>query len=541
MPVRRALLSCSDRTGLIAFARGLTDSGVELVASGGTGKALAEAGLPVTPVETVTGSPEMMDGRVKTLHPKIHGGLLALRDNSEHMRQAEAHGIGLIDLVAVNLYPFRETVAKPGVTLEEAVENIDIGGPSMIRSAAKNWKSVAVIVDPGDYAAVLQQVQTNDGELTDDMRLRLATKAFGHTAAYDAAIHNYFEARGAGGFPEALVLDFERVQTLRYGENPHQQAAFYRERNAIPGSIGRAKQLSGRELSFINLMDAEAALNLVREFADPAASIIKHTNPCGCATAPQLVHAFEAARDADPISRFGGIIALNRPLDLETAEAITVKNSFYEVLIAPGFDEDAVDLILNRKGWGEKIRLLQVEGLNEAPPPSHPVAMATWDYKPISGGLLVQEADRITAEDDGWTVVTKRAPTEEEAAALRFVWRVCLHVKSNAVALARAGLNPEEPEGEPRPGYRLVGMGAGQPNRVLSTRIAIEQANELARGAVLASDAFFPKPDGPETAAEAGITAIIQPGGSVEDEKAIEVCNRYDVAMVFTGRRHFRH
>jgi phosphoribosylaminoimidazolecarboxamide formyltransferase/IMP cyclohydrolase len=540
MPVRRALLSCFDRTGLLDFARGLSELGIELIASGGTGKVLSDAGLPVTSVESVTGSPEMMDGRVKTLHPKIHGGLLADRSNPEHLKAAEENGIGLIDLVAVNLYPFRETIAKPGVTVEEAVENIDIGGPSMIRSAAKNWKSVAIIVDPGDYAAVLQQLQTQNGELTDDLRLRLSTKAFGHTASYDAAIHTYFEGRGEGGLPNSLVMDFERVQTLRYGENPHQQAAFYRERDPAKGSLGNARQLSGKELSFINLLDADGALNLVREFADPAATIIKHTNPCGCATSPRLADAFAAARDADPISRFGGIIALNRPLDVETAEAITVKNSFYEVLIAPGFDDEARDLIVNRKGWGDKIRLIEVDAFDPKELPRSQ-AMQTWDFKRVTGGLLVQERDAMGAEDDAWKIVTDRAPTKEEEAALRFAWRVCSHVKSNSIVLARAGLNPDEPDGVPKTGYWMVGMGAGQPNRVASTRIAIEQANELSKGAVLASDAFFPKPDGPETAAEAGVTAIIQPGGSVEDEKSIEVCNRYGMAMVFTGRRHFRH
>jgi phosphoribosylaminoimidazolecarboxamide formyltransferase/IMP cyclohydrolase len=525
---------------LADFARGLADLGIELIASGGTGKALADAGIPVTSVESVTGFPEMMDGRVKTLHPKIHGGLLADRGNPEHLKAAERHEIGLIDLVAVNLYPFRETVAKPGVTLDEAIEKIDIGGPSMIRSAAKNWKSVAVIVDPGDYAAVLRQFRERSGELTDDLRQRLSTKAFGHTASYDAAIYAFFEGRGEGGLPDSLVLDFERVQTLRYGENPHQQAAFYRERPPLPGSLGKARQLSGKELSFINLLDAEEALSLVREFADPAAAIIKHTNPCGCAAAPRLSDAFAAARDADPISRFGGIIALNRPLDMGTAEEITVKNSFYEALIAPGFDDDARDLIVNRKGWGDKIRLLEVDASRPEDAPQTQ-AMQTWDFKRVSGGLLVQERDAIGDADDEWRVVTRRAPSEEEAAALRFAWRVCVHVKSNAIVLARAGLNPEDPDGEPKPGFRMVGMGAGQPNRVNPVRLAIEQANELARGSVLASDAFFPKPDGPETAAHAGVTAIIQPGGSVEDEKAIEVCNRYDVAMVFTGRRHFRH
>ncbi len=541
MPVRRALLSCSDRTGLLDFARGLVERGVELIASGGTGQMLAEAGLPVTPVEAVTGSPEMMEGRVKTLHPKIHGGLLADRSKPEHLRQAEEHGIGLIDLVAVNLYPFRETVADPNVTLDEAIEKIDIGGPSMIRSAAKNWKSVAVLVDPGDYAPTLQSLQA-DGDLSDDLRLRLATKAFAHTAAYDAAIHAWFEGRGAGGFPETVVLGYERAQTLRYGENPHQPGAFYRETPAPRGSIGNARQHSGRELSFINLLDADAALNLVREFADPAAAVIKHMNPCGCAAAPRLDDAFAAARDADPMSRFGGIIALNRPLDLATAEQVTVKNSYYEVLIAPGFEPDALEHILRRKGWGEKIRLLEVEPFDfGAAGASRTDRAPTWDLKRVTGGLLIQERDQLTAADDDWTVVSDRAPSEDEAAALRFAWRVCAHVKSNAIVLARCGLNPDEPDGAAKAGVRMVGMGAGQPNRVLPVRLAIEQANDLAKGAVLASDAFFPKPDGPETAALAGITAIIQPGGSVEDDKAVEVCNQYGMAMVFTGRRHFRH
>lgn len=531
MQVKRALISVSNKEGLVDFARGLSEAGVEVVSTGGTARALEEAGVPVTAVEQITGFPEMMDGRVKTLHPKVHGGILADRSKASHRKALEEHGIGAIDLVVVNLYPFRETVARPDVTLELAIENIDIGGPAMIRSAAKNFHHVGVVVDPGDYAIVLQQVKERGG-LDADLRLRLATKAFAHTSGYDAAINSYLEDRGEG-LPENALLQYHRVQTLRYGENPHQQAAFYRELERQPGTVAWSKQLSGLELSFNNLVDFDAALNLVAEFEEPAAAIIKHTNPCGCAVAPELSHAFRAAREADRMSAYGGIIACNQPVDEATARAITEPNNWFEGLIAPDFTQEGLTILQERKGWGKNIRLLQCGSLRSLRDQRRP---AEWDLKRISGGLLIQERDVTDVPREEMKVVSERQPTEEEWAAMLFTWKVVKHVKSNAIALGRAGLDDAG-----QPGYRMVGMGAGQPNRVWPVELALRNAGELAKGAVLASDALFPWPDGPEVAAKAGVTAIIHPGGSKQDQPVIDVANRYGVAMVFTNIRHFRH
>jgi phosphoribosylaminoimidazolecarboxamide formyltransferase/IMP cyclohydrolase len=528
--VKRALISVSDKTGVVDFARGLAQLGVTILSTGGTARTLREAGINVTDVSEVTGFPEMMDGRVKTLHPKIHGALLALRDNPEHVAAMEQHGITPIDMVVVNLYPFQQTVAQPDVTEAEAVENIDIGGPSMIRSAAKNFRSVAVIVDPHDYEGVLGELREGwQGRaaptLSDATRRRLAVKAFAHTSAYDAAIYNYLQGRdGDSALPTSLRLVGEKVQDLRYGENPHQKAAFYREPNAAGAVIANARQRHGKELSFNNLLDCNAALELVKEFSEPAACIIKHTNPCGCAVGANVTEAYVRAWEADPISRFGGIVALNRRVDEATANEIVRQGNFYECIIAPSFSDAALDVIRNRKGWGVNVRLLEVGEIANC---KLRISNFKLDVKRVGGGYLVQEFDQHELTRDDLKVVTQRAPTEEEIEQLLFAFKVVKHVKSNAIVLCRD--------------FALVGMGAGQPNRVTSVELAIQQAGEKARGSVCASDAFFPFPDGPEAALKAGAAAIIQPGGSTKDADVIAKVDEYGAAMVFTGVRHFKH
>ncbi len=509
---KRALLSVSNKNSLAPFAASLVELGFEILSTGGTARALREAGLQVTDVAEVTGFPEMMDGRVKTLHPAIHGGLLARRDVPEHLAAIEAQNIAPIDLVCVNLYPFEATVAKPGVKLEEAVENIDIGGPSMVRSAAKNYASVTIVVDPTDYERVLGELQSGDTSL--ETRKSLATKAFAHTSAYDAAITTYLAGET---LPQSLRLAFEKADDLRYGENPHQIAAFYTEPNPRAGSLARARQLSGIALSFVNLFDLDGAWNLVCEFDEPAACIIKHANPCGCAVAATLAEAFSAARDADPVSRFGGIIACNRVVDAATAQEIIVKNSLYHAIIAPGYEPEALQILQNRAGWGADLRILDAGSVLPRD--------ADWDFKRVSGGLLVQSLDRGEAEN--LEVVTETAPTENQLRDLKFAWKCVKHLKSNAIAIAKNG--------------SLIGAGAGQMNRVNSVELALQGAGENARGAVLASDAFFPFDDGPAAAAKAGIAAIIQPGGSNRDADSIALCNREGVAMVMSGMRHFKH
>lgn len=531
--VKRALLSVSDKKGLVEFARGLDALGVELISTGGTAKALSEAGLPIQNVSDITQFPEMLDGRVKTLHPAVHGALLADRSKPEHMETIKAHGITPIDLVVVNLYPFAETIAKPGVTREEAVENIDIGGPSMIRSAAKNHASVAVVVSPGDYPEVLAELQRGAGTLSQVTLSRLAVQAYAHTAAYDATITNYLMQQPLGddgaeqkelgqGFPEMLTLSFTKVQDLRYGENPHQKAAFYRDPSATSG-LALAEKLHGKELSFNNIYDLNAAYSLVQEFSDqntPAAAIIKHTNPCGAAIAETLAEAFMKAREGDPISAFGGILAVNQPIDAETANLITGKNTFFEAIIAPGYSEDAYTILTTKKQWCQNLILLR----------SRPVsaeAKQEYDFKRVSGGLLVQTADTALLKPGEAQTASERQATGAEMSDLLLAWKLVKHVKSNAIVLVKD--------------RQLIGVGAGQMNRVQSVRLAVAQAGEKAKGAVLASDAFFPFPDGPEAALQAGITAIIQPGGSKKDDEAIAIADQYGAAMVLTGRRHFRH
>ena len=512
--MKRALLSVSDKKGLSDFAHGLSELGFQLLSTGGTAKALRVAGILVTDVAEVTDFPEMMDGRVKTLHPAIHGGLLARRDKPEHLAALRGQSFAPIDLAVVNLYPFQQTVARADVSEEDAIENIDIGGPSMLRSAAKNFASVTVVVDPGDYSGVLSELQNGDTSL--ETRRRLAVKAFAHTAAYDAAITQYL---GGSDFPDAMRVAFEKKQDLRYGENPHQRGAFYAEVSAPEGTLASARQRHGIALSFVNLFDLDGAWNLVNEFDAPAACIVKHANPCGCAVGENLAEAFAKARDADPVSRFGGIIACNRKLDKATAEEIVVKNSLYHAIIAPGYEDDALELLQNRAGWGGDLRLLETGALL----PRH----SSLDWKRVSGGLLAQDGDRKEISAGDLQTVTQRAPDETQIADLLFAWKCVKHLKSNAIAIARNG--------------SLIGAGAGQMNRVTSVKLALAQAGENARGAALASDAFFPFDDGPEAAAQAGITSIIQPGGSNRDADSIALCDRENLAMVFTGARHFKH
>jgi phosphoribosylaminoimidazolecarboxamide formyltransferase/IMP cyclohydrolase len=518
MPIRTALVSVSDKSGLAPFARALAERGVRVLSSGGTAKSLAAEGVAVETVESYTGSPEVMDGRVKTLHPRVHGGILSRGERDK--ADLERLGAREIDLVVVNLYPFESVAADPKSSHEHIVENIDIGGPSMVRSAAKNHARVTVVCDPADYPRVLDELQRL-GDTTPETRAELAAKAFAHTAAYDAAISGYLSSRQPDGqrarFPGYLTLPFERAYGLRYGENPHQSGAFYVERNAPAGSIARAESLGagGKELSFNNLVDVDAALDAVREFDGPAAVVVKHTNPCGVAVASTLAEAYREAREADPVSAFGGIVALNREVDEATAKVLA--ETFLECIVAPSFAAGALEALRAKKN----LRLLATR---DWLPADH----AALTYKRVGGGLVVQDRDATAAgEVTRGKVVTRRAPTPEEMRTLEFAWRVAKHVKSNAIVLAR--------------GEATVGVGAGQMSRVVSVQIACEKAGEKARGSVLASDAFFPFPDGVEAAARGGVAAVAQPGGSVNDPKVIEAADAMGLAMVFTGVRHFRH
>jgi len=515
--IKKALISVSDKTGIVEFARQLVQHGVEVISTGGTATLLKEAGVAVTGISEVTGFPEILDGRVKTLHPNIHSGLLAVRDDEKHRQQLEELSIEPIDLVVVNLYPFKQTIAKPDVTYEDAIENIDIGGPTMLRSAAKNHAYVTVVVDANDYATVLAEVAAQ-GDTTLETRRRLAAKVFRHTAAYDALISQYLSKQVGEILPESYTVTFEKAQDLRYGENPHQTAAFYREPLAASGTITGAEQLHGKELSYNNINDADAALSIVREFAEPAVVAVKHTNPCGVGIGETIADAYRKAYAADPVSIFGGIIAANRVIDEETA--LLLKETFLEVILAPDFTPEALAVLTEKKN----IRLLR---LGEITPISDDSSAAQFRIASVAGGVLVQEVDRKQLNESELTVVTERKPSPEELVQLELAWKVVKHVKSNAIVLAKDNMT--------------IGVGAGQMNRVGSARIAIEQAGELSKGAVLASDAFFPMPDTVEEAAKAGVTAIIQPGGSVRDQDSIDACNRHGIAMVFTGVRHFKH
>jgi phosphoribosylaminoimidazolecarboxamide formyltransferase/IMP cyclohydrolase len=514
--IKRALISVSDKREVVAFAQKLVAHGVEILSTGGTAKTLREAGLPVIDVATYTGSPEIMEGRVKTLHPRVHGGLL-MRDTPSDREELTQVGGAPIDLVVVNLYPFEATLLR-GAPHEEIIENIDIGGPSMLRSAAKNHARVTVLVDPADYARVAEQLPAAPA-LAD--RAGYAAKAFTHTAAYDGAIAGYLTGVDAEGkrtsFPGTLSLQFQRAYGLRYGENPHQSGAFYVERNAAPGSLARAESLGagGKELSFNNLVDCDAALDAVREFEEPAAVVVKHTNPCGVAAGPSLVEAYRIAREADALSAFGGIVALNRAVDLETAKALA--ETFLECVVAPSFEPAALEILRGRRN----LRLLAT---GEWLGPEH----RDLTFKRVGGGIVAQDRDATAAaEIAAAQCVTKRAPSAEELRGLGFAWRVCKHVKSNAIVFAK--------------GQRTVGVGAGQMSRVVSVEIAVKKAGPEAEGSVLASDAFFPFPDGLEAAAAAGVRAVIQPGGSVKDEDVIAAADRAGMAMLLTKVRHFRH
>ncbi|TCJ12983.1 bifunctional phosphoribosylaminoimidazolecarboxamide formyltransferase/IMP cyclohydrolase [Parasulfuritortus cantonensis] len=516
--IKRALLSVSDKTGLIDFACSLAGQGVELLSTGGTAKAIREAGIPVIDVSDYTGFPEMLDGRVKTLHPKVHGGILGRRDLPEHVATMEQHGIGNIDLVCVNLYPFVQTVSKPGCTLEDAIENIDIGGPAMVRSSAKNHAFVTIVTDPADYAKVVEEMQANGGAVTGKTRFSLAIKAFEHTAAYDGAIANHFgKLVEESEFPRTINLQFQKAQGMRYGENPHQNAAFYVEAGAKEASIATAKQLQGKELSYNNIGDADAALECIKQFdSAPACVIVKHANPCGVAYGKDLLEAYDRAYQTDPESAFGGIIAFNGELDGATAKAI-VERQFVEVIIAPKVSQAAIEICAAKKN----VRLLEC-GQWPAEPGKR------LDFKRVNGGLLVQDADLALSGEI--KVVSKRVPSETEMRDLLFAWRVAKFVKSNAIVYAKDNMT--------------IGVGAGQMSRVNSARIAAikaEHAGLAVPGSVMASDAFFPFRDGIDNAAQAGIKAVIQPGGSMRDEEVIAAADEHGMAMVFTGMRHFRH
>ena len=519
MKIRQALLSLSDKRGAVEFAQGLAAQGVKLLSTGGTAKLLRDAGLAVTEIGDYTGFPEMLDGRVKTLHPKVHGGILARRDLPEHLATIEQHGIPTIDLVCVNLYPFRETVAKPNVTLDEAIENIDIGGPAMVRSSAKNYAGVAVVTDPEDYPALLTEMQGNDGALTLATRFGLAKKAFTHTARYDAAIANWLtsldDANQPQIFPSKLQLAFDRVEILRYGENPHQHAAFYRDPTPTPGTIAAYKQLQGKELSYNNI--ADAAWECVKTFTTPACVIVKHANPCGVAIDVKLLTAYEKAFTTDSTSAFGGIIAFNDTVDSDVVAAMNARQHFVEVLIAPGFTPEARELLATK----QNLRVLEL-----------PLAKVYHDFemKRVGGGLLLQTPDRFNVSEADLKVVTRVEPTAAQIEDLLFAWRVAKFVKSNAIVFCGKGMT--------------LGVGAGQMSRVDSTKIAVSKAQHAAltlTGSCVASDAFFPFRDGIDVLAAAGARSVIQPGGSLRDEEVIAAADEHGIAMVFTGARHFRH
>lgn len=521
--IRRALLSVSDKTGLVDFAFVLHELGVELISTGGTRKTLADAGLPVRDISEVTGFPEILDGRVKTLHPRVHAGILAVRDNPQHCHTLREQNINPIDLVVCNLYPFESTVSRAESTPEEIIENIDVGGPSMIRAAAKNYHDVAVLTDPAQYATVATELRQNGGVLTLPTRERLAAAAFARSAAYDQAISAYFASRaGSEELPAQLDLHFQRRQALRYGENPHQNAAFYVEPIVRHACIANAEVLHGKELSFNNLLDLDSALNLVREFGEPAAVVIKHNNACGAAVGTTLEEAFRKAYEGDPLSAYGGVLGFNHEVDEATARQVTEPNRFVECVIAPGYSEVAFQVLTTRPTWKKSVRLLRTGPLEETE--ERPKSL---DFRRVDGGLLVQTRDLGGDDFAQLRVVTRRPPTEGEVADLRFAWLVAKHIKSNAIVLAK--------------GRMVVGVGAGQMSRVDAVHLAVRKAGPRVHGSVMASDAFFPFRDNIDEAARAGVTAVVQPGGSMRDADSIQACDEQGLAMVFTGIRHFRH
>lgn len=510
----RALISVSDKTGIVEFAQELEKLGVEIISTGGTHQRLEESGVKVIGISDVTGFPECLDGRVKTLHPAVHGGILARRDVPEHMAQLEELKIETIDLVAINLYPFKETIMKPDVTLADAIENIDIGGPTMLRSAAKNHKDVTVICDPADYAAVVEELKVN-GAVSYETKYKLALKVFQHTAAYDAMISQYLREQIDAPLPDNPTLTFEKLQDLRYGENPHQTAVYYKEIQPFKGSLATAKQLHGKELSFNNINDTNGALMALKEFDEPAVVAVKHANPCGVGCGTDIHAAYQKAYDCDPTSIFGGIVAANREIDAATAEEMS--KIFLEIVVAPSFSAEALEILTKKKN----LRLLTIEGIEEKTPEGQ------IDVKKVSGGLLIQETDNSVYDEEDFRVVTEKAPTEQELADMKMAMKVVKHTRSNAIVIAKDN--------------GTIGIGPGQTNRIWAAQNAIKQSQVPTAGAVMASDAFFPFPDCVEAAAEAGITAIIQPGGSIRDQESIDKANEMGIAMVFTGQRHFKH
>ena len=520
MKIKLALISVHDKTGLLDLARGLRQYDVEIISTGGTLKALNDRGIPAISVSDITGFPEILDGRVKTLHPKVHGGILFRRDIADHKLQAEKHGIKPIDLVVVSLYPFESVAAKPGVAEEEVIESIDIGGPAMIRSAAKNFADVTVITSPEDYPALLDEMKSHDGATTPEFRRRMSAAAFARTASYDSAISSWFDvgarlAVPSSEFPDRLILSFDKTSALRYGENPHQRAALY-ERPGFPyTSVARGRLLSGKELSFNNIWDLEAGLQMVLDFKEPFAAVIKHTNPCGAAVGKTLAEAYKKALDADPVSAYGSVIALNRSIDMETAKLLH-ETPFVECILAPVYEPESLALLQKKKNR----RLLDVGELVDLPENEY-------EYRPIIGGLLAQTRDRFDVNRENLEVVTKVAPTNAQIDELLFAFKIVKHIKSNAIVICKD--------------RTTVGVGPGQTSRVESSVIAVRKAGERAKGAVAGSDAFFPMPDGLEVLARAGVVAVIQPGGSKADPDVIAAADRLGVAMVFTGIRHFRH
>ncbi len=512
--VKRALLSVSDKTGIVELATALNQMGVELISTGGTERVIKEAGIPVKNISEITNFPECLDGRVKTLHPVVHGGILAMRDNPDHMSQLESLDITPIDMVVINLYPFKETIAKPDVAFEDAIENIDIGGPTMLRSAAKNHKDVIVVVDPSDYEGIVEVLKT-EGDVSADKHYELALKVFEHTAHYDAMIAGYLRQNAnLEPFGETLTVTYEKVQDLRYGENPHQVAAFYKEPLMVKGTLADAEQLHGKALSFNNINDTNGAMALIKEFTEPTVVGAKHASPCGVGTGYDIHSAYIKAYECDPQSIYGGIIVANRPIDLKTAQEIS--KIFVEIVIAPDFEADAFAVLSQKKN----VRLLKCPAISE------PVSAGARDMKKVLGGLIIQDVDRELLEGE-LQVVTERIPTKKELEELKFAWKVVKHAKSNAIVVSKEG--------------QTLGIGQGQVSRVWASQNAVRQSNSPVKGAVLASDAFFPFADALEAAAKEGITAIIQPGGSIRDQEVIDAANAYGIAMVFTGMRHFRH
>ncbi len=532
--IKTALVSVSDKNGIVDFSKALGKMGVKIISTGGTAKALSDAGIKVVGIESVTGFPEMMDGRVKTLHPKIHGALLGLRDKKEHKAAMKEHGIEPIDLVCVNLYPFEATIAKPNCTLEEAIENIDIGGPSMIRSAAKNHKFVTVVTEQGQYKQVIEQMQKKDGAVSQELRSDFARIAFGLTASYDAAISKYLNGKQAVEYPERVSIAIKKEASLRYGENPHQSAAFYKLASSGEMSVSSATLLEGgTAISFNNLLDINAAFELVKEFEEPAAVVVKHLNPCGCAVDEDILEAYRKAYEGDVISAFGSIIALNRKVDVELARTIMESYSrfgkargasgfFAEVIIAPGFEQDALEIIRTLKAWGGRVRLMETGAIDRTK-----IDGAEYDARCVVGGMLLQKRDLVGWEPTELKYPTKTKPSKEQLEDLRIAWLVAKHTKSNTIVLVK--------------NRKVLGVGAGQMNRVESGLIAFKRAGDKTKGCAMASDAFFPFPDNVENASKEGVACIVQPGGSNKDDEVIATADKHGIAMVLTGKRHFKH